>query len=197
MPLPSPSYHLLRFSFFSMIRRPPRSTLFPYTTLFRARRAWAARRQSRGACVAANALARNAHGHLVRGPDCVRLLRRLLLASAHHRALPAGKRPGGTLLSPIAFASGAVPSRSVLGAADGEAANIYSRAVLSARRVVLLSSGVCVEIDPGVFDFAALVSVDCTWLEVARRNKRSCNPFATSDALARPLGEYACVYRPV
>src|SRR3712207_8709540 len=26
--------------FFLMIRRPPRSTLFPYTTLFRSRRAW-------------------------------------------------------------------------------------------------------------------------------------------------------------
>src|SRR5215204_6842221 len=29
---------LVRFLFFLMIRRPPRSTLFPYTTLFRARR---------------------------------------------------------------------------------------------------------------------------------------------------------------
>src|SRR2546422_6863562 len=28
---------LLRFFFFLMIRRPPRSTLFPYTTLFRSR----------------------------------------------------------------------------------------------------------------------------------------------------------------
>src|ERR1039457_7240013 len=27
--------HLVRFFFFLMIRRPPRSTLFPYTTLFR------------------------------------------------------------------------------------------------------------------------------------------------------------------
>src|SRR6266536_4047131 len=33
---------LKRFFFFLMIRRPPRSTLFPYTTLFRSRR--------RGAC---------------------------------------------------------------------------------------------------------------------------------------------------
>src|SRR5256885_11976634 len=31
------SYHL-RFFFFLMIRRPPRSTLFPYTTLFRSPR---------------------------------------------------------------------------------------------------------------------------------------------------------------
>src|ERR1044071_10088174 len=34
---------LLSF-FFLMIRRPPRSTLFPYTTLFRSVRCWAARR---------------------------------------------------------------------------------------------------------------------------------------------------------
>src|SRR2546429_10020861 len=33
-----------RFFFFLMIRRPPRSTLFPYTTLFRSRRS---RRRSR------------------------------------------------------------------------------------------------------------------------------------------------------
>src|SRR5439155_22751686 len=44
------SYHLLtlaiRLFFFLMIRRPPRSTLFPYTTLFRSqdrRRRWALR----------------------------------------------------------------------------------------------------------------------------------------------------------
>src|SRR3712207_7339719 len=32
------SYHLL--CFFLMIRRPPRSTLFPYTTLFRSKLRW-------------------------------------------------------------------------------------------------------------------------------------------------------------
>src|SRR5436309_15945693 len=31
------SYFLVLFFFFLMIRRPPRSTLFPYTTLFRSR----------------------------------------------------------------------------------------------------------------------------------------------------------------
>src|SRR2546427_1253180 len=31
-----------------MIRRPPRSTLFPYTTLFRSSRHWSARRPPRG-----------------------------------------------------------------------------------------------------------------------------------------------------
>src|SRR5947209_17118764 len=34
--------------FFLMIRRPPRSTLFPYTTLFRSRRGRRARQPSRG-----------------------------------------------------------------------------------------------------------------------------------------------------
>src|SRR3712207_7806824 len=33
--------------FFLMIRRPPRSTLFPYTTLFRSRQGFGARRQRR------------------------------------------------------------------------------------------------------------------------------------------------------
>src|SRR2546430_13724120 len=34
-------HHDLQFFFFLMIRRPPRSTLFPYTTLFRSREEWA------------------------------------------------------------------------------------------------------------------------------------------------------------
>src|SRR6185369_17705778 len=33
-----PSYYHVPLFFFLMIRRPPRSTLFPYTTLFRSRR---------------------------------------------------------------------------------------------------------------------------------------------------------------
>src|SRR5947199_8469233 len=36
--------------FFLMIRRPPRSTLFPYTTLFRSRRRPGLRRQGRHEC---------------------------------------------------------------------------------------------------------------------------------------------------
>src|SRR6266511_5884173 len=35
-----PYAFLYIFIFFLMIRRPPRSTLFPYTTLFRSRRGW-------------------------------------------------------------------------------------------------------------------------------------------------------------
>src|SRR2546427_9443479 len=38
--------HLLVFVFFLMIRRPPRSTLFPYTTLFRS--VWLNRRRYQG-----------------------------------------------------------------------------------------------------------------------------------------------------
>src|SRR5690242_20889052 len=36
----SPPLYLFHTVFFLMIRRPPRSTLFPYTTLFRSRRHW-------------------------------------------------------------------------------------------------------------------------------------------------------------
>src|SRR2546429_6124450 len=41
---PFPATVLLAFFFFLMIRRPPRSTLFPYTTLFRSRPRRAPRR---------------------------------------------------------------------------------------------------------------------------------------------------------
>src|SRR4051794_41756176 len=44
------SYTFFMFFFFLMIRRPPRSTLFPYTTLFRSGR----RARSRGASTAAS-----------------------------------------------------------------------------------------------------------------------------------------------
>src|SRR5256885_17249717 len=44
------------FFFFLMIRRPPRSTLFPYTTLFRSRDD---RLAARGAAVAGGAVARH------------------------------------------------------------------------------------------------------------------------------------------
>src|SRR5258707_4190091 len=46
------SYFIFLFFFFLMIRRPPRSTLFPYTTLFRSplrtRRCWCTGRSLRG-----------------------------------------------------------------------------------------------------------------------------------------------------
>src|SRR3712207_7552089 len=40
---------LFHFFFFLMIRRPPRSTLFPYTTLFRSYRPWRCSGPSRSA----------------------------------------------------------------------------------------------------------------------------------------------------
>src|SRR5438132_2707248 len=43
---------MLFFLFFLMIRRPPRSTLFPYTTLFRSGSAFSSRRASRIAAAA-------------------------------------------------------------------------------------------------------------------------------------------------
>src|SRR2546425_4412627 len=43
-----------------MIRRPPRSTLFPYTTLFRSCSSWASRQLSPGARIAAESTTRTA-----------------------------------------------------------------------------------------------------------------------------------------
>src|SRR2546430_16835562 len=37
----SATYYSIQVLFFLMIRRPPRSTLFPYTTLFRSQQPWA------------------------------------------------------------------------------------------------------------------------------------------------------------
>src|SRR3712207_7043471 len=48
---------MIRFFFFLMIRRPPRSTLFPYTTLFRSLRAQRPLAAGRGA----GAVRRQAH----------------------------------------------------------------------------------------------------------------------------------------
>src|SRR5260221_8737309 len=48
-PVKAASYPLLYF-FFLMIRRPPRSTLFPYTTLFRSRSTWPCCPTPRSAC---------------------------------------------------------------------------------------------------------------------------------------------------
>src|SRR6266702_7149271 len=43
-------YCLFSFFFFLMIRRPPRSTLFPYTTLFRSRSISTWKRDARSPC---------------------------------------------------------------------------------------------------------------------------------------------------
>src|SRR5215471_10098668 len=67
------------FFFFLMIRRPPRSTLFPYTTLFRSRRDADSRHIFRRQSQATNGRARGGEGR--RG------------AAAHARA--GGKTEGG------------------------------------------------------------------------------------------------------
>src|SRR5258708_17831893 len=70
------------FFFFLMIRRPPRSTLFPYTTLFRSSR-WPSARRTVRACSPAMAGARRSlarteeHTSGLQSPD--HLLCRLLL----------------------------------------------------------------------------------------------------------------------
>src|SRR6266436_7946504 len=73
----------LLFFFFLMIRRPPRSTLFPYTTLFRSRHPGVPRRPF-GRCAA-----RPDRGH----PPVARPLARLSYRHAgnsRHRDLPPG-----------------------------------------------------------------------------------------------------------
>src|SRR3712207_7397379 len=64
------------FIFFLMIRRPPRSTLFPYTTLFRSRHRPAGRPQPRG-----------------RLPAPARLEGARVHARLHRRAAPVGDQP--------------------------------------------------------------------------------------------------------
>src|SRR5262245_65946436 len=54
------TYLLFSFFFFLMIRRPPRSTLFPYTTLFRSRSRAVGRRRSRSRPIARSRAGRTA-----------------------------------------------------------------------------------------------------------------------------------------
>src|SRR5256885_5562495 len=69
------------FFFFLMIRRPPRSTLFPYTTLFRSRREVGRRAQPRHEPRREDDLV----AHLVEhGPGLVHPLRRQELRSEEH-----------------------------------------------------------------------------------------------------------------
>src|SRR5256885_7588902 len=58
---------MAKLFFFLMIRRPPRSTLFPYTTLFRSETG--GRGRSRGGLGQGNRPARRAHGRPRRGAD--------------------------------------------------------------------------------------------------------------------------------
>src|SRR5947209_16142506 len=68
--------------FFLMIRRPPRSTLFPYTTLFRSRGHCAAHRRGRGlrSDGICNRAARRRMGH----PDGARLDRKSTRLNSSH-----------------------------------------------------------------------------------------------------------------
>src|SRR2546422_11656403 len=88
------------FFFFLMIRRPPRSTLFPYTTLFRSRPAALRFGQSRrnaepGLRVARLFVSRFERSDDVRGADP----RRLAL-DTHARGPTAGAKSGGPRLAP-------------------------------------------------------------------------------------------------
>src|SRR3712207_8798519 len=63
--------------FFLMIRRPPRSTLFPYTTLFRSRGGGRLRRRPRAGPAGQRGRGRpRAHGRARRGPALVERVRR-------------------------------------------------------------------------------------------------------------------------
>src|ERR1039458_4930256 len=72
--------------FFLMIRRPPRSTLFPYTTLFRS---WRMAHHLRGIPRSGDRVCRSAHPYLCAGGGMVPIVR----DAAHHNggdAVPAG-----------------------------------------------------------------------------------------------------------
>src|ERR1017187_10761215 len=90
-PSTTDSRRLVVFVFFLMIRRPPRSTLFPYTTLFRS---MAMKRQTFCFALAPLALALNAHRseeHTSELQSPMYLVCRLLLEkneNFHHPQLP-------------------------------------------------------------------------------------------------------------
>src|SRR5947208_7355023 len=74
--------HIICYFFFLMIRRPPRSTLFPYTTLFRSRTrgwsgAWAASRNTSTCAAESSSRRSEEHTSELQSPD--HLVCRLLL----------------------------------------------------------------------------------------------------------------------
>src|SRR6266536_6690459 len=95
----TPAFWLSRFFFFLMIRLPPRSTLFPYTTLFRSRAGEPARRPGAG-----------------QRPDRVR-------APVRAEQLDADRRSGGVVARPRRMAGG---GRTGLG--DGDRGGAGARA---------------------------------------------------------------------
>src|SRR6266581_5569541 len=93
--------------FFLMIRRPPRSTLFPYTTLFRSRRrfATAGRADTRDRpCRAAS----RSEEHTSELQSPVHLVCRLLLEKQkiHYEVLVIGELTGGNLAHTVALKRG-------------------------------------------------------------------------------------------
>src|SRR6266581_3527309 len=75
----APSCVIFSF-FFLMIRRPPRSTLFPYTTLFRSRRRWTRRARCWPATSPRPRTPRRSEEHTSELQSPVHLVCRLLLA---------------------------------------------------------------------------------------------------------------------
>src|SRR2546429_9040092 len=83
------------FFFFLMIRRPPRSTLFPYTTLFRSRLkptnlTWPRRRSALSAMATAPVFGRRSEEHTSELQSRLHLVCRLLLEKKkkHHLNIP-------------------------------------------------------------------------------------------------------------
>src|SRR3712207_7638766 len=92
------------FLFFLMIRRPPRSTLFPYTTLFRSGRAAVRRHDGRGRLVRR----RGRRAALAPGGGGVRRGRRAACSGPARRAGEGGDRKSTRLNSSHANISYAV-----------------------------------------------------------------------------------------
>src|SRR6266446_4187423 len=82
------------FFFFLMIRRPPRSTLFPYTTLFRSRRARPSMHRHRAAAGAdgPDPTASRSEEHTSELQSPCNLVCRLLLEKKHEKRLVSGSK---------------------------------------------------------------------------------------------------------
>src|SRR5215470_7184966 len=155
----------------------------------------ATRRQTRAAPVAARALACSTQRHFVGRVGRLRFLLRLLLASAHERPGPHRSRPSGALPAPPAHASSAVSGRSVLCTAYRKPPDVYSRALLSSRCLVLLSRGICSKVCPWISRPAGPGRCCRFQPKSARRDNGFSSSFTIRNALAHSLGELARLYR--
>src|SRR5437899_7068792 len=109
-------YHVL-FFFFLMIRRPPRSTLFPYTTLFRSR--WSSSRKrlravevSRGWSGCRSRLRRRSEEHTSELQSLRHLVCRLLLEKKKNKGSKCCHPALSTHISYLSLEHPRVPSRS-------------------------------------------------------------------------------------